>query len=221
MVDLNSRGLLGPDVTVAHCTGLPEDDLDALASSEAGIALTPTTDMTSGVGSPPMQALLDRDVSPGLGVGDDFAGSGDMFAQMRAAISIQHARYFDLKLAGKGGLPNLLTTRNVIRYGTISGAGAVGLESATGSIEVGKQADLILLRTDRANIHPVNDPIGAVVWGMDTSNLDWVFAAGEVLMRSGDQTADVGRARSLAVEARNRFRPAPGHTAESDAGSRV
>lgn len=195
--DLERLGLLGHDVTFAHCTGLPDADLDALASAGAGVVLTPTSDMTNGPGTPPMQALLDRGLDPGLGVDDDFQGPGDVLAQMRAAISVQHARYFDLKLAGKGGLPNLLSTRNVIRYGTVSGAHAVGLADETGSLEVGKQADLILLRVDRPNIHPVNDPIGAVVWGIDTSNIDFVLVGGETVMEGGALTGDIERLRSL------------------------
>lgn len=201
--------LLGPDVTVAHGTGLSDADLDAISSSGAGVALTPTSDMTTGPGSPPMQAFLDRSIRPGLGVDAELIGPGDILAQMRAAISIQHATYFDLKLAGKGGLPNLLTTRDVIKYGTSDGAAAVGLESVTGSIEPGKTADLIVLRTDRPNIHPVNDPIGAVVWGIDTSNLDWVFVGGRPLMRNGALTADIGQARDLVSEARQRIGAAP------------
>jgi 5-methylthioadenosine/S-adenosylhomocysteine deaminase len=152
-----------------------------------------------------MQALLDRGVRPGLGVDDQGVGASDILAQMRGAISIQHATYFDLKLAGKGGLPNLLSTRDVIRYGTIDGARAVGLDDVTGSIEAGKSADVVVLRTDRPNIHPVNDPIGAVVWGMDTSNLDWVFVGGRALMREGVLDADTSRVTALAEDARRRF----------------
>ena len=105
---------------------------------------------------------------------------GDLFAQMRAAISLQHATVFDRKLAGKAGLPKLMSTRDVIRSATVEGARVAGLDAVTGSIEPGKQADVIVLRTDRPNIFPINDPIGAVVWGMDTSNVDWVFVGGRV-----------------------------------------
>jgi cytosine/adenosine deaminase-related metal-dependent hydrolase len=80
----------------------------------------------------------------------------------------------------------------------------------TGSLEPGKQADFVLLRTDRPNIVPVNDPIGAVVWGMDTSNVDWVFVAGEPVMRAGALAADVPRARDLAVQAQARMADAAG-----------
>ena len=202
---LGKAGLLGPDVTVAHGTGLSDADLDAISEAESGVALTPSSDMTIGPGAPPMQAFLDRGIRPGLGVDDEQIGPGDILAQMRAAISIQHATYFDLKLAGKGGLPNLLSTRDVIKYSTIDGARTVGAAATTGSIEVGKQADIIVLRTDRPNIHPVNDPIGAVVWGMDTSNLDWVFVAGHPLMQGGDLKADFARLRELGASARERM----------------
>jgi cytosine/adenosine deaminase-related metal-dependent hydrolase len=92
----------------------------------------------------------------------------------------------------------------VIRAGTIDGARAIGLAETTGSLEPGKQADLIVLRADRPNIVPVNDPIGAVVWGMDTSNVDWVFVAGRPLMMSGTPTSDRGQAQELAMKALKR-----------------
>jgi len=133
-----------------------------------------------------------------------------MFAQMRATISMQHAIVFDLKLAGKAGLPKLMSTRDVIRTATIQGARIAGLGPVTGSLEPGKQADLIVLRTDRPNVFPINDPIGAVVWGMDTSNVDWVFAGGRVLMREGVLQADVQRARDLTTSARERVARASG-----------
>lgn len=192
---------LGADVTLVHCTRLSDDDLDAVASSGAGVVVAPSEEMAGGIGMPPVQRLIDRQIRPGLGVGRETLAPGDLFAQMRAVISVQHASYFDLKLAGKAGLPNLLNTRDTIKLGTSYGAAAVGLGNVTGSIEPGKAADLIVLRTDRPNIWPINDPIGAVVWGMDTSNLDWVFVGGEAVMREGSLVADTADARRLALDA--------------------
>jgi cytosine/adenosine deaminase-related metal-dependent hydrolase len=210
VAELGRRGLLGPDVTLAHCTRLSDADFDAVKASSAEVALTPASDMAGGVGSPPMQQLLDRGLRPGLGVGDERLAPGDLFAQMRAAISVQHATLFDLKLAGKGGVPNLLNTREVIRYGTADGARVAGLADITGSLSPGKRADVVVLRTDRPNIAPVNDPIGAVVWGMDTSNIDWVFVDGSPLVNKGELTADVTRARQLATAAQDKVAAAVG-----------
>lgn len=201
---LGRDNLLGPDVTLVHCSHLKTDDLDAIAEHGARVSLTPASEMAGGLGPPPIQQFIDRDIRPGLGVDDERLAPGDIYAQMRAIDSIQHATMFDLKLAGKAGLPTLLTTRDVIKYATIDGAYTAGLGDVCGSLEVGKQADVVVLRTDRPNIAPVNDPIGAVVWGMDTSNVDWVFVAGVPLLAEGRLTADVDRARTLANVARDR-----------------
>lgn len=205
VVALSQRGLLGEDVTLVHCTRLGGPDLDAIAEAGTAVVLTPSTEMAEGIGMPPVQQFLDRDIRPGLGVDSEPLAPGDVLAQMRSMISLQHAMYFDLKLVGKAGLPNLLTTREVIRNGTIHGARAAGLADRTGSLEPGKRADLVVLRSDRPNIFPVNDPIGAVVWGMDTSNIDWVLVAGTPVVAAGEPSADVARTRTLAAEAAGRL----------------
>jgi cytosine/adenosine deaminase-related metal-dependent hydrolase len=85
-----------------------------------------------------------------------------------------------------------------------------GVGNSVGSLAPGRQADLILLRTDRPNIFPINDPIGAVVWGMDTSNVDSVFVAGRAVKRAGVLQGDVTRATELANKAQQRVSDAAG-----------
>jgi cytosine/adenosine deaminase-related metal-dependent hydrolase len=210
--------LLGSDVTLVHCSYLDEADLGAVAAAGTSVVLTPSSDMAGGQSPPHVQKLIDHGIRMGLGVGSARLAPGDLFAQIRSVISVQHATYFDLKLAGKAGLPRLLTTRDVIRYGCIGGSAAAGLADVTGSLEPGKQADIIILRTDRPNIFPINDPIGAVVWGMDTSNIDWVLVAGRPVVRHGELDADLDRVRELALTARVRVVTAGGHPAASSAG---
>lgn len=217
--ELAGRGALGEDVTLVHCSLLDDTDLDAIAAAGAAVSITPSSEMAGGLGSPPMQRLLDRGIRPGLGIDHEQIGPGDVLAQMRAAISIQHGHHFDLKLAGKGGLPNLLTTREVIRYATSDGARAAGL-SDTGSLETGKRADLVVLRTDRPNIHPVNDPIGAVVWGMDSSNVEWVVVDGRIVVREGELDRDVAAVRTQANRAVRRVAEAAGLVAAGVEGGR-
>lgn len=214
---LAERGLLGEDVTLLHQTELDDADAEAIAASGAAVALTPVSEMTGGSGSPPIQPLIDRDIRPGLGIDDERLSSGDMFAQIRATISLQHATVFDRKLAGKAGLPRLMSTRDAIRYATVDGARVAGLR-VTGSLEPGMQADVVVLRADRPNIFPVNDPIGAVVWGMDTSNIDWVFVGGQAVMRAGVLEADAQRVRALTEEARRRVGATSGVVAGASSG---
>jgi cytosine/adenosine deaminase-related metal-dependent hydrolase len=207
---LAERGLLGEDITLVHRAELDDADLDAIETSGASVSLAPSGEMAGGLGSPPVQQLIDHGIRPGLGIDDERVAPGDLFAQMRATISLQHATVFDRKLAGKAGVPRLMNTRDVIRFATVDGARVAGLRRVTGSLEPGMQADIILLRTDRPNIFPINDPIGAVVWGMDTSNVDWVFVAGRPLMRGGALEANVERARDLATTAQRRVAAAAG-----------
>ena len=214
IAELARHGLLGADVTLVHCSSLDDKDVEAIAASGASVSLAPSGEMAGGLGMPPIQSLIDRDIRPGLGVDEERLTPGDLFAQMRAAISMQHATVFDRKLAGKAGVPKLMSTRDVIRHATVDGARAAGLGTVTGSLEPGKQADIVLLRTDRPNIFPINDPIGAVVWGMDTSNVDWVFVGGKPLMRGGALEANVEQARDLATTAQHRIATAVGAARE-------
>lgn len=205
IAELARRGLLGEDVTLVHCSSLDDEDVEAIASSGASVSLAPLGATAGLIGTPPIQSFIDHEIRPGLGIDEERLTPGDLFAQMRATISMQHATVFDRKLAGKAGVPRLMSTRDVIRLATVDGARAAGLGRVTGSLEPDKQADIVMLRTDRPNIFPINDPIGAVVWGMDTSNVDRVFVSGRALMRGGVLDADAAHARNLATVARRRM----------------
>jgi cytosine/adenosine deaminase-related metal-dependent hydrolase len=204
LAEMARAGLLGADTTYVSCATLSDEEIGMIADSGGSFSLAAAAGMMMGYGMPPIQQLLDRQISPSLSVDAESNVPTDMFTQMRAVISIQHASLFDLKLAGKGGVPNLLTTRRILEFATIEGARANGLGDVTGSLTPGKQADLVVLRSDTPNIYPINDPIGAVVWGMDTSNVDSVFVAGKALKRDGELVGvDVARVSALAYSARD------------------
>jgi 5-methylthioadenosine/S-adenosylhomocysteine deaminase len=213
-----ARRLVGDDVTLVHCSHVDDADLDALATSGGAVSIAPSSEMAGPLGSPPLQRMLDRGIRPGLGIDSERIAPGDMFAQMRAVMSLQHALYFDLKLAGKAGLPRLMTTRDAIRLATIDGARVAGLGDAVGALEPGMQADVIVLRADLPNIVPVNDPIGAVVWGMDTSNVDTVLVGGRALKRGGVVDAGLSRVASAASTARDRVAGAAGLLTRAGSG---
>jgi cytosine/adenosine deaminase-related metal-dependent hydrolase len=204
LAEMARLGLLGPDTTYVNCATLGDEEIEMIGDSGGSFSLSTAAGMMMGYGMPPIQQLIDRQLRPGLSVDAESNVPTDMFTQMRAVISIQHASLFDLKLAGKGGVPNLLTTRRVLEYATIDGARANGLGDVTGSLTPGKQADLIVLSSDSPNIFPINDPIGAVVWGMDTSNVDSVFVAGRALKRDGELVdVDMARVSDVAYAARD------------------
>ncbi len=131
-----------------------------------------------GHGMPPIQRFLDRGLPPSLSVDVETNVPDDMFSQMRSVLALQRAL-----AAADGRRP--ITPREVLAMATIEGARANGLDSKVGTLTPGKQADVVLLRTDRMNVTPLHDPATAVVVGMDTGNVDTVLVAGHVLKRGG------------------------------------
>lgn len=204
VAQVGRTGLYGPDTTFIHCTTLNDEEIQMIVDSGATVSLASPVEMVMGHGMVPTQKFLDRGLRPSLSVDVETNVPNDMFTQMRSVISLQHALLFDQKLAGRENLPPFLTTRDAIELATIEGARANGLAEKTGTLTPGKEADVIMLRTDKPNIFPINDPIGAVVWGMDTSNVDSVYVAGNALKRNGQLlNVDVRNVRKMAYESRD------------------
>ena len=202
--EMGKAGLLQDDTTYIHCTTLSDDELQMIADTGGAVSLASPVEMMMGHGMVPIQRCLDRGLRPSLSVDVETNVPNDMFTQMRSVMALQRALLFDRKLSGETNVPAPLTTRDLIEFATIEGARANGLAEKTGTLTPGKDADIILLRTDKPNIFPVNDPIGAVVWGMDTSNVDTVFVAGKILKRAGKLLGvDVDRLRLKAYECRD------------------
>jgi cytosine/adenosine deaminase-related metal-dependent hydrolase len=175
---MGEAGLLGSDTTYIHCTTLNDTEIQMIVDTGGTVSLASPVEMMMGHGMPPIQKFLDRGLRPSLSIDVETNVPADMFNQMRSVIGLQRA----LALAA-GKRP--ITMRDVLEYATIEGARANGLEGKVGTLTPGKQADILLLRTDRLNVTPLNDPVTAVVTGMDTSNVDSVFIAGRAMKRGG------------------------------------
>jgi cytosine/adenosine deaminase-related metal-dependent hydrolase len=136
-----------------------------------------------GHGYPPTGRFLERGVRPSLSVDVTTSGPGDMFSQMRTAFAAERMRAF----TDDEHIPfaPTLTPRDMLEFATIEGARACGLESKIGSLAPGKDADIVLLRTDLLNVAPVYDPVAAVVLHADLSNVDTVLVRGRFRKREG------------------------------------
>ena len=176
--EMGTAGLLGPDTTYIHCTTLNDTEIQMIVDTGGTVSLASPVEMMMGHGMPPIQKFLDRGLQPSLSVDVETNVPADMFNQMRSILGLQRGR---AKADGK--LP--ISPSEVLSYATVEGARANGLDSKVGTLTPGKQADLIMLRTDRLNVTPLNDPTTAVVVGMDTGNVDTVIIAGRVMKRGG------------------------------------
>ncbi len=178
-------GMLGPDVTHIHCTRLSADAWRRIADSGGRVSIAAPIEMQMNHGVPPIQEALDHGIRPSLSVDVETEMPGDMFTQMRTVFALQRMLALQRQRRGDPSVPDLLSVRDVIELATRRGAIANGLEAKTGTLTPGKQADVVLLRTDAVNVLPVNNAYGAVVLGMDTSNVDTVLVAGRPRKRNG------------------------------------
>jgi 5-methylthioadenosine/S-adenosylhomocysteine deaminase len=187
---LEKFGLLDAHrVLLAHCVWLSEHEIELLAKHRVGVAHNPISNMKLASGAAPVEAMLASGIAVGLGTdGEKENNNLDMFEVMK--VSSLLAKLSKLNAAA-------LDAWSVCRMATTGGARALGLESEIGSIEVGKQADLIAVRTDTPRMTPlIIGPDGNLhhnlVHAAQGADVDMAMVAGRVVVDAGKlQTADL------------------------------
>ncbi len=152
-----------------------------------------------GFGSPVTGRALAAGVRPTLSVDDVPSAGGDLFSTMRTAFAVQR------------GLDGGLRSRDLLEFTTIDAARSCGLDARTGSVTPGKDADLILLRTDDLTVFPVTDPAGTIVSAGHPGLVDTVLVAGQVVKRDGELVGvDLPALRTRLLASRDRIAAAAG-----------
>jgi cytosine/adenosine deaminase-related metal-dependent hydrolase len=196
---LDEAGMLGPDITCVHTVGLEatDDELQMIADHGGTISTSSGTEMMSGHGFPSAQRWLRHGLRPSFSVDNETRMPSDLFAQMRALIIADHQLEAD-RARREGGRPNLIPVRDVLEFATVEGARAVGLDRKTGTLSVGKRADIILVDLDDISLIPATDPIATVVLRAQPANVRWVLVDGQVRKRDGNLLGvDLARVRRL------------------------
>jgi cytosine/adenosine deaminase-related metal-dependent hydrolase len=196
---------LRADTTYVHCCTLNDREWKLIRDSGGTISIAGYVETLMGHGHPPVQKAIDFGIRPSLSVDVETSVPNDFFTQMRTALSLQKNDVWARRLAGDKNAPRFLTAREVLEFATIEGARANGLQRKVGSLTPGKEADILLLRTDRLNVMPMNNAVGAVVTSMGPQNVDTVLIAGRVKKRNGQLVGvDMARVTRLLNEARER-----------------
>jgi cytosine/adenosine deaminase-related metal-dependent hydrolase len=178
---LHDAGLLFEDTSYVHCVTLTDEDRKRIRDSGGYCISTPAVEMMMDFGIPGINKALAAGMRPGLGVDVVTTVGGDMFTQMRAAHQVARMQAFLEKEQGYGAV----TSADILSFATIDGARAIGLGDSVGSLKEGKCADLLLLRTDRIALSPLNDPIGAIVAAATVADVDTVIVDGIIKKREG------------------------------------
>ena len=193
---------LGPDNLFIHMTGM--SDLGWRAVKDAGVQVSVAfpIEMNMRHGEPPIIKLQSLGMEPSLSVDVECTMTADFFTQMRVCMNMQRMIVNQMILeqgdfsppnqypTPAAGTPPLLTTRDVLRFGTMNGAKHLRLDGKVGSLTPGKEADIIILDATKLNVAPLNQVPGAVVSLMDRTNVETVIVAGKVRKWKG-QLVDV------------------------------
>lgn len=182
--DMHDLGLMGTDIAYIHMTDLTDEELDWIAETGGKASIAPYVEMLMGHGPPPTGKLMARGVRPSLSVDVVSSVPGEMFTQMRVALA--YDRILEFTPTPDEAFAPKLTHDDVLQFATIDGARACWLDHKTGSLTPGKQADIVLLKTDVINTAPVLDPHATIVTFADTANVDSVFVAGNAVKRNGE-----------------------------------
>jgi 5-methylthioadenosine/S-adenosylhomocysteine deaminase len=187
---LEKFGLLeAPHTLLAHCVWLSDHEIEILAEHRVGVAHNPVSNMKLASGAARVEDLLAAGVAVGLGTdGEKENNNLDLFEEMKTASLLAKLSKLDA---------SALDAWTVCRMATITGARALGLDSEIGSIEVGKQADLIAVRTDTPRMTPLltggdGNLHHNLVHAVQGGDVDMTMVAGKIVVENGKLiTADL------------------------------
>ena len=189
---LDSLGISGAHVLLAHCIHLDTEEMETLSRTKTNVAHCPSSNLKLGSGLARVAEMLARKIPVSLGADGAACNNRlDMFTEMRTAALLQ-------KLAHG---PEVLSAAQVLRMATIDGARALGLENEIGSLEVGKRADVIVVDLNQLHSSPKQDVISSLVYSAQPSDVRVTIIDGRVVMRDGElMTMD----ESVVIEEANR-----------------
>jgi 5-methylthioadenosine/S-adenosylhomocysteine deaminase len=172
---LAGLGLLSPALLAVHMTQLTAADVEQVATTGTNVLHCPESNLKLASGFCPVQYLMNAGVNVALGT--DGAASNndlDMFGEMHTAAILAKAVANDA---------TALPAASALRMATLNGATALGLADQTGSLEVGKAADIAAVRLDELESIPLYDPISQLVYATGRNQVTDVWIAGQQVLR--------------------------------------
>lgn len=179
--------LVDRHLSIVHGNDIAPDTVRRIVDRGGTFTVTAEIELQMGYGDPLTGVLHEKNAPISIGTDVEPAVGSDMFTCMR--LTLQHERHRGIveHLNRTGGRPgrSLQTCRDALSWITTGAARVAGLDDRVGSITPGKQADLVLLRTDALNMTPLLDPVGCTVMQASTANVDTVLIAGRVVKQNG------------------------------------
>ncbi|HBU64389.1 MAG TPA: TRZ/ATZ family hydrolase, partial [Alcanivorax sp.] len=167
-------GLLNPRLLAVHMTQLLDEEIQWLAETGSQVVHCPESNLKLASGFCPVQKLLDAGINVALGTDGSASNNDlDMIGETRTAA---------LLAKGVSLRADAVPAATALRMATLNGARALGLESRTGSLEIGKQADMIAVDLGALETQPVYDPVAQLVYAATRDQVTHSWVAGRCLM---------------------------------------
>jgi len=175
---LASLGLLDRRTVLVHAVHVDEEEQDIVAASDAGVCICSESNMKLAAGVAPLRGYRERGVRVGLGT-DGCASNNDldMFLEMRSTAFVQKLHNRD---------PAFLEAADLLVLATSGGALVLGLEEAVGSLEPGKQADVVVVDASAPHAMPMYDPYSFLLYSAAGSDVTHVLSDGELVVRDSE-----------------------------------
>ncbi len=175
---LDSLGLSGRHVVLAHCVHLDVSEFDLLGRTQTNVAHCPSSNLKLGSGIAEITKMLDEGIPVSLGADGAACNNRlDMFTEMRTMALLQKAAHG----------PEVIPAKQALRMATVEGARALRLDAEIGSLEAGKRADVIVIKLNALHSTPAAiDPVSAVVYSAQTADVQQVIIDGELVLGNGE-----------------------------------
>ena len=196
-------GMMDDKVTYVHAASLSADSYQKIAATGGTVSVATESEQSAGQGYPPTWNLRKHGIPVSLSMDSSVWWSADLFSAMRATLSADRSREH---LAAHGQeetvVGNALRAEEVVRWATVGGAQALGLDHLVGTVTPGKKADLVLIKNDASPaLYPLLHPYGTVVFQAGRGDVHTVLVDGRVVKHDGALVAgDLAAAKSAVGE---------------------
>ena len=186
-----------------HCVSLSDEDIKLFADHGCKISHNPASNMKLASGVAPVPDMLKAGITVGLGT-DGCASNNnlDMIKEMSTAAKLHKVARLD---------PTVMNAQTVVRMATIEGARTLGMDKITGSLEVGKKADIIIIGLNKPHLTPLYNEYSHLVYAASGADIDTVLINGKVVMENRklltiDESEVMQRVREIAINIKNSLR---------------
>jgi cytosine/adenosine deaminase-related metal-dependent hydrolase len=181
----HEAGFLDETSVFVHATTLSADSYHRIAATGGSVSISTESEQSAGQGYPPTWTLRAHGIPVSLSMDTSVWWSGDLFSAMRTTLGADRAReHLEAHARGETITHCALRADQVVEWATRGGARALGRERDLGSVEVGKKADLVLIKNDASPVSfPLLNPHGHVAFQAQRGDVHTVLVDGRIVKR--------------------------------------